>query len=454
MKIKLLLVVLCCFCYWQYAQAQNNSVTTRDSIKTILLDKPNCDTLILVTTENINNINSIYQLTFLHKAPKTRLDSLVSELLNYRNKENMGLLVDDPYASDLFDSIGQLRSKKAYSFLYILCELSFEGWSDKPIKQGALGSFECFIALNKYFLNNEINTSTNQNYNWDIRELYSKNPPTVYYCLPEDPEKKYIRLASEINTKKYDDEIIHIIYKHRNLKKFDGEVNYFKAMDTILKEIKNLEYVEDAYYNYCIDRLSIYPINYTLGVIINAEDKKIEKCYDIQVGEFWKKKRFLSIRSKSGGNSNRIYYNRNYIQRGFIEQQRELCDPIPRTEDLWKIKHDNASKIVFKDTINDFVVDSSFHNLGQISSNYFEIVKYYKYIGDDTVSINNINDDPHFISFFNQTKLVKNQVYQFTALFHFDSIEGGFNSKMGFELSNGKKVMFEFTGYCEHKEEK
>jgi hypothetical protein len=440
------IIILLNICFVQFVQSQNNSAIIPDSIKKVLLNKPDCDTLILVTEESIHHINSPYQLTFLNEIPKTRLDTLVNKLVNLLNAGDQDLTFNYSYQKDLFDSIGNLRTKEAFCFLYILCELSFDEWTDKPIKQGALGSSECFIALNKYFLNNEINTSTNQNYNWDIRELYAKNPPTVYYCAPIDSEEKYLRFAGLVNTEIYDSELIKIINRYSDLREFGGFVEYKSALDTILKEVNKLEYVVDAYFDNCQEKTAIYPGSSTLGVKLMINGKSIEKCYEIQVGDYSIKKGFLGRNVENTGNFDKLIYKKNYIKRGFIDHQRELCNPIPKREDLWKVNFPKASTIVFKDTIGEFLVDSLFNDLGEITYRNKSIIKYFKYIGDDTIHLVNINDDPHFITEFTDYNLVKNQVYQFNVIFNFNSINDKFNSSMGFQLSNGEKIMFEFTG--------
>lgn len=446
------IIILLNFCFLQLVQSQNNPVIIPDSVKKVQLDKQDCDTLILVTDESIHNINSPYQLTFLNEIPKTRLDTLVNKLINLGNTGDKDLTFDYSYQKELFDSIGRLRTEEAFCFLYILCELSFHEWTNKPVKQGALGSSECFIALNKYFLNNEINTSTNQNYNWDIRERYNKNPPTIYYCVPIDSEEKYKKFAQLGNTKTYDSELIKIINNYSDLREFGGFEKYKSALDTILKEVNRLEYVVDAYFDYCEEKTAIYPGSSTLGVILIINGKSIEKCYDIQVGDYEIKKDFLGRNVKNTGNFDKLIYKENYIKRGFIDQQREFCNPIPKREDLWKVNYLKASEILFKDTIGDFLVDSIFNDLGEITYRDNSIIKYFKYIGNDTIHLVNINDDPHFITEFTDYNLVKNQVYQFNVIFDLSSLNGSFNSSMGFQLSNGEKIMFDFTGKYKRQE--
>ncbi len=442
---KFILVILLNFYFVQFVHSQINAVIVTDSSQREFLNKPDCDTLILVTKENINDLNSIYQLSFLNKIPRTRLDSLVNKLVNLKHHGEIGEMID--HSEDikhLIDSIGQLRSKEAYGFLYTICETYFGEYADKPIKRIAFRTRNSFITLNKYFLSNLVNSTKSDDFTWAVREQYNKKKPTIYYCIPENPNHKYIRLRSKINTKKQDKQIIEIINKYSDLRKSGGFEN--KAQDKILNEVSKLDFVTDAFVDKCETRLTIYPSFSNLGVVIQVDGVSIEKCYYMQVGDYSSKKNFLGWNVKNRGNLDKLIYLNNYIEKGFIKQQRDLCNPIPRQEDLWKVKYSKASKIVFKDTLHNFVLDSSFHNLGKITTKGYEIRKYFKYIGNEQVHLSNINDDPHFITQYNQTNLEKNRVYEFTVIFSLENIQGEFSSKMGFELSNGDKLMFNFIG--------
>ncbi len=385
---KFILILLIHFCFVQLVYSQNNAVIITDSIQKVQLDKPDCDTLVLITSERIKDINSIYQLQFLNPSPKTRLDSLVKKITDIEGSEVFSSFF---YINSLFDSIGQLRSKESVALLYVLSEAYFV--ENSPLRYGSLGNGTSLEVLNKHYLNNTGNTASLYGLLVDIREKINRNPIRYYYCIPENPHKKYIRLRIDIDTKKYDNEIISIINKHSDLRKFGGILEDRKALDTILKEVKNLEFTTDAYFDFCQTKLSIYPGSATLGVMLSVDGKSIEKCYDIQVGDFWQSKK--DLRKNGVKNLDKLIYKKNYINKGFIEQQRELCNPIPKREDLWKVKYDKAREIVFKDTIHNVVVDSVSHNLGEITTQHYEITKYFKYIGNDTIRLsNNINDSP------------------------------------------------------------
>lgn len=128
-----------------------------------------------------------------------------------------------------------------------------------------------------------------------------------------------------INKEEFDQQVIQIINKHSNLKKFGGFVEYHKAFDTILNEINNLDFVTDAYFDQCAEKLSIYPGHSTLGVKFIVNGVSIEKCYDIQVGEYSSRKNAFGTNVKNNGNLDKLKYLKTYFMKGFIEYQRELC---------------------------------------------------------------------------------------------------------------------------------
>ena len=97
------IIILLNFCFVQFVQAQNNSTIIPEAIKKVQLDKPDCDTLILVTEESIHNINSPFQLTFLNEIPKTRLDTLVHKLINLGNADDRELTFDYSNQKDLLE---------------------------------------------------------------------------------------------------------------------------------------------------------------------------------------------------------------------------------------------------------------------------------------------------------------------------------------------------------------
>jgi hypothetical protein len=105
--------------------------------------------------------------------------------------------------------------------------------------------------------------------------------------------------------------------------------------------------------------------------------------------------------------------------------------------------------MTFKDTVFNFAFDSIAHNLGNIApkNENNRLVKYFKYIGTEPIVITRAwTGDPHFICEYPREPLIPNKIYSFTVCFwHLDRL-GKMTKVMGFDLSDGNRVSFMFTG--------
>jgi hypothetical protein len=107
----------------------------------------------------------------------------------------------------------------------------------------------------------------------------------------------------------------------------------------------------------------------------------------------------------------------------------------------------NPNSIVFKDTLFTIVTDSLSHNLGDIPPFNNKLVKYFKYIGSESVYITRAwTGDPHFICEYPTSPLIKGEIYSFTVCFSNQGRVGHFNKVMGFNLSSGERISFTFKG--------
>lgn len=118
----------------------------------------------------------------------------------------------------------------------------------------------------------------------------------------------------------------------------------------------------------------------------------------------------------------------------------------------------DTNSIVFRDTLYNMATDSLTHDLGKISiRGTYTLLKYFKYIGTDTVSITRAwTSDPHYICKYPQEPLVSGKIYSMSVCFYFGGQQGQFQKVMGFNLSNGAVVSFRFSGTVvpEEKNEK
>lgn len=101
----------------------------------------------------------------------------------------------------------------------------------------------------------------------------------------------------------------------------------------------------------------------------------------------------------------------------------------------------------FTDTLFYFVTDSFRHNVGQIKPVNTKLRKPFKYIGTEPAIISRaFTGDPHFICEYPKEVLVPGKVYWMTVCFWHESRRGKFVKHMGFELTNGQHITFEFSG--------
>ncbi len=108
----------------------------------------------------------------------------------------------------------------------------------------------------------------------------------------------------------------------------------------------------------------------------------------------------------------------------------------------------NTNQIVLKDTVLQFVFDSVHHNLGWINPRKnARVTKHFKYVGTETVSITRAwTGDPHYICNYPKEPLKPNKTYTFSVCFSHKNRAGVMSKQMGFDLSNGQKITFRFTG--------
>jgi hypothetical protein len=110
-----------------------------------------------------------------------------------------------------------------------------------------------------------------------------------------------------------------------------------------------------------------------------------------------------------------------------------------------KTTTENPNSIEFKDTLFSIVTDSLSHNLGDIPAVNNKLVKYFKYIGKESVCIVKAwTSDPHFICEYPNEPLVIGKIYSFSVCFSNNGRVGHFNKVMGFDLSSGERISFRF----------
>jgi hypothetical protein len=299
-------------------------VVVPDSIKKAMASSPGCDSIVLITDENVNEISSPYQLSFINPVPTNRTDTLITKIM----------AADAAHLPALVDELGQTRSHAAYCLLYTCC---VRGWVVKDLNAmnglaGAVSGFGGYKALNTYFLNNAIgNNLEPMAFAAQVILACKKNEPTCYYCKPEEARLKMKRQMEAVDTRKYDRQIIKIINRNSDLSKVGGFIYYGRALDSIEKQLNELPFVGEVFFDRCETKLLGYPGYAIMGVIIMVDNKPVEKCYHIQLGRigraYWRVGKHIYGSVKVHNNNDYLVYRGNYVDPGFIYRQKELCNP-------------------------------------------------------------------------------------------------------------------------------
>jgi hypothetical protein len=106
------------------------------------------------------------------------------------------------------------------------------------------------------------------------------------------------------------------------------------------------------------------------------------------------------------------------------------------------------SRVQFRDTSGVIVADSFHHNSGRIPMFNNRLVKYFKIIGKDTLYIRNAwTGDPHYICEYPREPLIPGKTYSITICFWYEGRPGFYQKAMGFDLSNGDRATYIFSGF-------
>jgi hypothetical protein len=101
---------------------------------------------------------------------------------------------------------------------------------------------------------------------------------------------KFCRVVENGNFKKTERFVKKLVRKFRNGKQFDNgpgsgmQTTFTQSFDSITTRINSQHCIEDAFWDMCQDKISIYPGFSTIGVRMKTKSGITEKCYTIQEG--------------------------------------------------------------------------------------------------------------------------------------------------------------------------
>lgn len=296
-----------------------------------LSQRPECDSAILINSTNINELESPWQFLCLNRRTINATDSLVAVLTRYDNQ------LDSLTYTKLVDRLIALRTPESECVVLNLLfrPILIHDFNAFNGLASTLSFYGGYSAINKYYLNNRIDTTLpREQLEHQVYLLMYDKIPDCYYCKPKTQQQMMIMRMEKVNVSKMDRKILNIIEKHGNLRKIGGFTNYHLSLDTILKDVLKLEGITDATYDYCRIKTCIYPGYCILGVRFTTDSITIDRCYRIQLGYsnssfFILGQRIPFITKPESMRGNELFSRKEwaYFYPNFIEEERALCRP-------------------------------------------------------------------------------------------------------------------------------
>jgi hypothetical protein len=114
-----------------------------------------------------------------------------------------------------------------------------------------------------------------------------------------------------------------------------------------LQEALKLPGVLDAYYDYCQEKIALYPGWMTLGVRFQQDSIELEKCYSIRLAkpsQYWRRLIFRPLKNKE-----QLYHIKKwtYYQPGFIDFQRKKCEDQQKRREEFQKNYPQSEYIYF-----------------------------------------------------------------------------------------------------------
>ncbi len=277
-----------------------------------------CDNPILITDKNIYAIHNPYELTFLHREPQNIVDSVVYFL-------RFGPITLE--TKDLLQKMAESKLPEAFSLLYLSCVISKKMDLGNNIFHSIanqINNWGGFELMNTHFLDQQVDPKQSIfTFRDEVIRLANQKRPTLYYCHQPTVKELYDKEMADIKPQMYDKQIIKIINRNSNTKNPESTKN-------IIKEVTELPFVEDVLWDGCYEKLCIYPAYYHLMVIMNIDNKKVERYYAMKGAKFV----YIGIRWKGEGllgrtietNKNKLVVVNTGYSPGAIDAARAYCE--------------------------------------------------------------------------------------------------------------------------------
>lgn len=290
-----------------------------------------CDSVLEINDLNVQHISSPWQLLALHQPPQNRLDSIVTLLQQVRRTDSEA---DSIQFASWVDQVVAMKTEDSWCLTYTLLCRPIVGDDLNPFNglHGVFSYYGGYHALNRHYLSHAVSDTLDYfDFAYEVLRRLPPEAPRCYFCKPLNAKAQIVRYMEEADARSMDRAVVKLLRRHSRLREVGGYTHYNIALDSILQAVQRMETVHDAFYDACQEKILLYPGFMTLGVLFQAGDRVVEKCYPIQLGQYdrlWLFGGFIPVRRT--GSTDRLVFDpkRAFINPGFIQAQRELCAPV------------------------------------------------------------------------------------------------------------------------------
>ncbi len=237
-----------------------------------------CKSPEILNEKNLHRIQNVYELSFIHEKPVSRVDSCVNYLMDsirWDGKRNWYLIVDS-----VVNCIGATQSQEALQLFYLFTKYNVTYQNNQLLALNQSFHGRQAEYLHNYFYKDKKLNKDSLGYKAYRNKLltYFKNKvPTIYFCDQPTLQEVYTKKTecSELND--FDRKIIRIIKRNNRLNNIDRR-------EKLENEIRQLPFVDDVKLGDCYEVLDIettfyYDRIYTKLIV---DDKLVERVYAIK----------------------------------------------------------------------------------------------------------------------------------------------------------------------------
>lgn len=237
-----------------------------------------CKSPQLLTEKNLNKIQNVYELSFIHEKPVNRVDSCVKYLMDsirWDGKRNWYLIIDS-----VVNSIGATQSREALQLFYLFTRYNVTSQNNQlqALSQSFHGRQAEYLH-NYFYKDKKLNRDSLGYiaYRKKILTYFKDKVPTIYFCDEPTLQQVYTKRTESSELNNFDRKIKRII-------KRNSRFNKTNSREKLENEIRQLPFVNDVKLGDCYETLLLettfyYDHIYTKLIV---SDKLVERIYTIR----------------------------------------------------------------------------------------------------------------------------------------------------------------------------